>query len=68
MHTKEAYPCSRAEINNVIVEAKNIGLDGICITDHNFLWSEKDIKKLRDKHKGISNNLSFGEILCYFQK
>ena len=50
VHTSPASPCSSARVDDLIVEAKQIGLDGICLTDHNFLWSPEQIEDLRQKH------------------
>jgi len=38
-------------VDEMIEEAKRIGLDGICLTDHNYRWDPKDIQKLREKHQ-----------------
>ena len=50
VHTSPASPCSSAPVDDLISEAKQIGLDGICLTDHNFLWQSKQIADLRQKH------------------
>ena len=49
-HTSPASPCSDALVDDLIQQAKDIGLDGICLTDHNYVWSEADLKALRQKH------------------
>ena len=38
IHTYPASPCSSASADQLIKEAKRIGLDGICLTDNNYLW------------------------------
>ena len=50
VHTSPASPCASSSVDDVITEAKRIGLNGICLTDHNYLWRNEDIKALRDKH------------------
>ena len=50
VHTSPASPCSSAKVDDLINEAKQIGLDGICLTDHNFLWAPEQIADLRQKH------------------
>ena len=50
VHTSPASPCASSSVDDVISEAKRIGLDGICLTDHNYQWDAKDIKALREKH------------------
>ena len=50
VHTSEASPCSSAPLGDLVTEAKRIGLDGICLTDHNYVWDPKTIAELRHKH------------------
>jgi len=51
MHTSPASACASSPVDEMIEEAKRIGLDGICLTDHNYGWDPKDIQRLRDKHQ-----------------
>ncbi len=51
VHTAPASPCASDSVEVMIEEAKRIGLDGICLTDHNYLWSAEEIQKLCDKYK-----------------
>ncbi len=51
VHTSPASPCASSSVDDVISEAKRIGLDGICLTDHNYQWNAEDIETLREKHK-----------------
>jgi len=50
VHTAPASPCSSAPVDDLIREAMRIGLDGICLTDHNHVWSPADVEALRQKH------------------
>ncbi len=50
MHSYPASQCSTVNIDDLIVEAKKIGLDAICLTDHNHVWSLNDIENLKHKH------------------
>jgi predicted metal-dependent phosphoesterase TrpH len=50
VHTSPASPCSSAPVDALIEEAKTIGLDGICLTDHNYVWDPKRVEDLRQKH------------------
>ncbi|MCK5680594.1 PHP domain-containing protein [bacterium] len=50
LHTAPASPCASDSVDAMIVEAKRIGLNGVCLTDHNYLWSPEDIQALREKH------------------
>ena len=50
-HTSPASPCASSSVDDMIAEAKRIGLDGICLTDHNYRWDPNDIEALREKHR-----------------
>ena len=50
VHTSEASPCSSAPLGDLVTEAKRIGLDGICLTDHNHVWDPKTLAELRQRH------------------
>lgn len=50
VHTSEASPCSSAPLGDLVTEAKRIGLDGICLTDHNHVWDPKTVAELRQRH------------------
>jgi predicted metal-dependent phosphoesterase TrpH len=50
VHTSPASPCSSAPVDALIKEAKTMGLDGICLTDHNYLWDPNQVEDLRQKH------------------
>lgn len=50
VHTYPASPCSVARVDDVILEAKRIGLDGICLTDHNYVWGKAVVDQLTRKH------------------
>lgn len=50
VHTSPASPCSSAPVDELIQEAMRIGLDGICLTDHNHLWPPGMIEDLRHRH------------------
>jgi predicted metal-dependent phosphoesterase TrpH len=51
VHTYPASPCSSAAEDDLIQEAKRIGLDAICFTDHNFVWDPERIRALQNKHQ-----------------
>lgn len=51
MHSYPASQCSTANIDDLIVEAKTIGLDAVCLTDHNHVWPSNEIEALKQKHE-----------------
>ncbi len=50
VHTSDASPCSSAPVDALIEEAKRIGLDAICLTDHNVVWDLEQVEDLRQRH------------------
>lgn len=50
VHTSPASPCSSASVDDLIAEARRIGLNGICLTDHNYVWKASEVENLRQKH------------------
>ncbi len=70
VHTSPASPCSSAPVDALIVEAKRIGLDGICLTDHNYVWSPEDVDELRQRHgflvlRGNEITTDQGDVLVF---
>jgi predicted metal-dependent phosphoesterase TrpH len=70
VHTLPASPCSAMGVDEVIEEAKRIGLDGICLTDHNHVWDSRDIEALREKHgflvlRGNEITTDQGDVLVF---
>jgi predicted metal-dependent phosphoesterase TrpH len=51
VHTSPASPCSSVTVAELIHEAKKIGLNGICLTDHNHVWDAEEVADLRKKHR-----------------
>jgi len=50
IHSSPASACSSVGVDDAIRAAKRAGLDAVCLTDHNFVWPEKDIEALCIKH------------------
>ena len=46
LHTWPKSQCSTIEPADLVKEAEKIGLDAICITEHQVLWSPAEIKAL----------------------
>lgn len=49
-HSSPASPCSSASADALIEEARRIALSGICLTDHNHVWTSEQVEELRRKH------------------
>jgi predicted metal-dependent phosphoesterase TrpH len=70
VHTYPASPCSSASLEDLVEEARRIGLNGICLTDHNHVWSEAEVEALRRKHgflilRGNEVTTNQGDILVF---
>jgi predicted metal-dependent phosphoesterase TrpH len=70
VHTFPASPCSSAAVDALIEEAKQIGLTGICLTDHNYVWNPGKIEDLRQKHgflvlRGNEITTTQGDVLVF---
>ncbi len=70
VHTSPASPCSSAPVDELIEEAKRIGLDGICLTDHNHVWESARVDELRQKHgflilRGNEITTNQGDVLVF---
>jgi predicted metal-dependent phosphoesterase TrpH len=50
IHTFPASQCSSSSADDMLKAAVEIGLDGVCITDHNTVWQLDDIQALSEKH------------------
>jgi len=50
VHTFPASPCASDGVDLVLAEARRIGLDGVCLTDHNHLWDPAEVERLAAKH------------------
>ena len=72
LHT-HSYPKSDdsfADVNDLIDKAKAANLDGICLTDHDFFWSEEEVRDLARRHDflvlpGCEINTDNGHVLVF---
>lgn len=69
-HTRYGSVCAYMDPDQLIQRAKEIGLDGVCITEHNQLWSQQAIERLRHKHHflvigGVEVSTDCGDILVF---
>jgi predicted metal-dependent phosphoesterase TrpH len=46
LHTHPRSQCSYINPADLVAEAKKIGLDGICLTEHQVLWDDDAVKEL----------------------
>lgn len=50
VHTFPASPCATSQVEDIIQQARAIGLDGICLTDHNHFWPPAAVAELRQTY------------------
>ena len=70
IHTKRLSPCSEMAPEEAALEAKKIGLDGICFTEHNKPWDHHEILKIEEKSgilifHGIEVDTTEGHVLVF---
>jgi predicted metal-dependent phosphoesterase TrpH len=46
VHTFPRSQCSKIDPNDLVAEARRIGLDGFCLTEHQVLWHADEINRL----------------------
>lgn len=72
LHT-HSYPHSDdsfMSVDELIEGSKSLGLDGICLTDHDTFWTDEQIQDLSSKHNflvlpGCEVNTEAGHVLVY---
>ena len=72
LHT-HSYPHSDdsfMSVDELIESSKSVGLDGICLTDHDVFWTEQQIRDLSSKHDflvipGCEINTESGHVLVF---
>ena len=69
-HSSDKSLDSGVSAIKMILQAKEIGLSGICLTEHNALWDSEDISELSEKFEinvfpGIELGTNVGHILAY---
>jgi len=71
MHTIRYSPDSVIDPFELVDRAREVGLDGIVITEHDRLWPEKELEELRARAKGLVVLAGVeitgrgGDMLCY---
>ena len=72
LHT-HSYPKSDDSfvgVDELIDRAKELGLDGICLTDHDLFWTEDEVRDLSRRHEylvlpGCEVNTDTGHVLVF---
>ena len=53
MHTARHSPDSEIDPFELVRRARALGLDGVVITEHNWLWTEAELEELRAAEPGL---------------
>jgi predicted metal-dependent phosphoesterase TrpH len=70
MHTKRHSWDSLLDVHDLIDRAKQTGLDGICLTEHDIFWDLDEVRDLGKQHDflvipGVEINTDDGHFLCF---
>ncbi|MGM0442344.1 MAG: PHP-associated domain-containing protein, partial [Elusimicrobiota bacterium] len=72
IHTSRHSPCSILRPETAVRKAITAGLDGIVITEHDFIWPEEEIELLKTKNnsdlkifRGVEFDSPAGHLLIY---
>jgi hypothetical protein len=72
LHTHTIYgsACAYMDPDQLIFKAKSVGLDGVCITEHDQVWGDGTLDRLRQKHDyliigGVEVSTDCGEVLAF---
>ena len=69
-HTRFGSNCSYMEPGQLVQRAKEVGLDAVCITEHNGLWEEDAIRALSEESgfrvlAGMEVSTELGDVLVF---
>lgn len=53
VHTSKYSECAKADPTAMVQAAVAAGLDGIVLTEHNYLWSKQELEDLQQRHPEI---------------
>ena len=69
-HTSPRSPCSHVDPSDLIKEAERIKLDGLCLTEHQVIWTPDEVEELAGKTgirilRGNEFTTNQGDILVF---
>lgn len=69
-HTRYGSPCSYMTPEEMLQQAVKVGLDGLCITEHEIPWDRDATKRLSDQFGilvigGMEVSTEYGEVLVF---
>jgi predicted metal-dependent phosphoesterase TrpH len=69
-HTARLSYDSQLSPDELVEAAKAAGLDGLCLTEHDFVWEAEEVRRLSRRHRflvlpGLEVNTAHGHVLAY---
>lgn len=69
-HSSQGSACSRMLVCDLVQAACKKGLNGVCITDHDYCWDPRELAKLHHEsgvqvYSGVELSTPVGDILVY---
>ena len=69
-HTSHGSACAYMDPDQLVRRAQAVGLDGVCITEHDHVWDEGSIARLRERHRflvigGAEVSTDHGHVLVF---
>lgn len=70
VHTSHGSACSRLNPQSLVAVAKELGLNGICLTEHDYLWDADRVRDLANNSgivifRGIEVSTDQGHLLVF---
>jgi hypothetical protein len=70
VHTTAYSACSEMSPDQMMIAAKDIGLDGVCLTEHDKIWDTGSVEALAQKYglvvlRGMEVTTTGGDILVF---
>ena len=69
-HTHLLSPCSGLSLLELVELSRAAGLDGLCLTEHDAMWSAEDLARVGDSTgflllRGVEVSTAQGHVLVY---
>ena len=70
IHTSRYSSCSRLDPDELMVAAREKGLDGVCLTEHQVVWPREEAEELAARHnlkvfRGVEVTTTAGDVLVF---
>jgi predicted metal-dependent phosphoesterase TrpH len=70
VHTSRYSSCSRLDPDRLMIRAREEGLDGVCLTEHQVIWPQAEARDLSHRHglavfRGIEVTTTAGDVLVF---